>query len=291
MGATKLSKRQRAANGRLRRIVQIVFFALIALIAVNHALEEAGSAIPWLSSASIHGICPFGGVVSIYQYATTGTLVQKVHEASFVLMVGVIALSIAFGPVFCGWICPMGTVQEWFSALGRTLFKKRHNTFVPYRLDRLLRYLRYFVLAWVIYMTAATGTLIFEAWDPYYTMFNLWSDELAWSGVAILGLVLLLSLFVERPFCKYACPYGALLGVTNLFRVFGIRRNATTCINCSLCDKTCPMNIPVSTSGLVRDHQCISCMKCTSEQACPVPNTVQLRFGTFTPKASVGGTR
>ena len=91
----------------------------------------------------------------------------------------------------------------------------------------MARYLRYLVLAWVIYMTAATGTLIFAEYDPYFTLFNLWSDEVALSGIVILGIVLLTSLFVERPFCKYACPYGAVLGLTNLFRVFGIRRTVS----------------------------------------------------------------
>jgi polyferredoxin len=280
----RTSKRQRLANGRRRSIVQIGFFALILAIAINHSLEALGQAIPWLSAASIHGICPFGGVVSIYNFISAGTMVQKVHEASLVLMVIVLLLSVAFGPVFCGWICPMGTIQEWVSRLGRKLLGARHNTFVPASIDRLLRYLRYVVLVWVVYATAATGTLVFEAWDPYYTMFNLWSDELMWSGVAILAAVLVLSLFVERPFCKYACPFGALLGVTNLFRIFGIRRNAKSCIHCSRCDTACPMNIPVSTSGLVRDHQCISCMKCTSEQECPVPRTVELRFGSYKPE-------
>lgn len=92
-------------------------------------------------------------------------------------------------------------------------------------------------------------------------------------------MVLLLSLVVERPFCKYACPYGALQGVFNLFRIFRIKRNPDTCIDCSRCDRACPMNIRVSSSGVVRDHQCISCMKCTSEAACPVANTVELTTG------------
>ena len=81
---------------------------------------------------------------------------------------------------------------------------------------------------------------------------------------------------MERPFCKYACPYGAVLGVFNLFRIVKIRRNPSTCIDCKACDKACPMNIPVSTGGAVRNHQCIACLKCTSEQACPVKNTVAM---------------
>lgn len=264
---------------RIRRGVQIFFLVLIALIAINHTLAESGVEIPLIGAASLHAVCPFGGVVSIYQYATAGTFVKKVHESSFILMIIVFALAVAFGPVFCGWICPFGTVQEFFSYLGRKILGRKHNRVIPARIDRWLRYLRYAVLAWVIYMTARSGQLIFADYDPYYALFNFWTGEVAVSGFIVLGLVFLLSLIVERPFCKYACPYGAVLGLSNLFRVFGIKRNPTTCIDCKACDRACPMNIEVSSAGTVRDHQCISCLKCASEQACPVVATVELRAG------------
>ena len=268
---------KKKTSARIRTGVQLFFLVLIALIAVNHTLAESGIEIPLIGAASLHAVCPFGGVVSIWQYATAGTFVKKIHESAFILMFIVFALALAFGPVFCGWICPFGTVQEFFSKLGRKIFGKRHNKFIPAKLDRPLRYLRYIVLAWVIYVTARSGQLIFADYDPYYALFNFWTGEVAVSGFVILGLVLLGSLFVERPFCKYACPYGAVLGLTNLFRVFGIRRNVPTCIDCKACDRACPMNIEVSTAGTVRDHQCISCMKCSSEQACPVAATVELK--------------
>jgi polyferredoxin len=229
-----------------------------------------------VSSASLHALCPFGGVVSIYQYAAAGTFVKKLHQSSWVLMWIGFLLALLFGPVFCGWICPFGTFQEWIGGIGRKIFGRRFNGFMPQKFDRWLRYLRYVVLAWVLYMTIMTGTLFFEAWDPYFTLFNLWSSEVAISGYVVLGLVLVGSLFVERPFCKYACPYGAVLGVFNLFRIFRIKRNAPTCIDCGACDRSCPMNIVVSAEDAVRDHQCISCMKCTSEQACPVASTVEM---------------
>lgn len=271
---SKAISARKAANIRL--IVQIFFFALVALIAVNHTLEEAGKAIPILSSASLHAICPFGGVVSIYQFIAAGTYVHKIHSAAFVLMWIVFALTVFLGPVFCGWICPLGSIQEWFGKLGKKIFKRRFNRMIPYKVDRILRYLRYVMLGWVVYMTAVTGTLVFSDIDPYFALFNFWRSEVAIGGVIILAVVLVLSLIVERPFCKYACPYGAVLGVFNLFRIFKIRRRRSTCIDCKACDRSCPMNIPVSTSGAVRDHQCISCLKCTSEQVCPVENTVEL---------------
>lgn len=266
-------------RARIRTFVQLLFLALIALIAVNHILEESGRAIPVVGSASLHSLCPFGGVVSIYQFAATGTMVRQVHESSFVLMAIVFVLALLFGPVFCGWVCPLGTVQELIGRVGRRLLGRRYNRFVPLRVDSVLRHLRYLVLAWVVWVTARSGQLVFSDYDPYYTLFNFWTGEVALSGVIILGFVLVASLVVERPFCKYACPYGALLGLSNLVRVFGIRRKADTCISCGACDRACPMNIKVSKAGRVRNHQCISCLACTSEQACPVPATVELAAG------------
>lgn len=264
----------------LRNLVQIFFFVLIALIAVNHTLAESGRGIPLLSSASLHSLCPFGGVVSIYKYATTGTFVQKIHDSSFILMILGFLLAVLFGPVFCGWVCPLGSIQEWFGGLGRKLVgKKRYNRFIPARYDRWLRYLRYAVLAWVLYMTAVTGKLIFAEYDPYFALFNFWTSEVAVLGLAVLGVTLLGALFVERPWCKYACPYGAVLGLSNLFRVFKIRRVAATCKLDGACDIYCPMNIPVSSLKIVRDPQCISCLECTSEARCPAAGTVEFVAG------------
>ena len=277
---TKVKKRNKSGKKvNLRFIIQTFFFALIALIAVNHALEEQGKAIGFLSSASLHAVCPFGGVVSIYQYVTAGTYVHKIHESAFILMYIVFALALLFGPVFCGWVCPLGSFQEWIGKLGRKISSRKFNKFIPAGIDRYLKYLRYGVLIWVIYVTATSATLIFADYDPYFALFNFWTGEVAISGLIILGVVILASLFVERPFCKYACPYGAVLGVFNLIRFFKIKRNISTCIDCKICDRTCPMNIEVSTSKIVRDHQCISCLRCTSEDVCPIEDTVAMTTG------------
>ena len=263
-------------NRWVRPLIQTFFFVFIALTAANHSLAEQGNGVDWLSDASLHGMCPFGGVVSAYRYVNEGMLVQKVHQSSFVLMFIGFALAIAFGPVFCGWVCPLGTFEEWVSKLGKKLFGKRHNHFVPARVDKYLRYLRYAVLVGVVYVTARTGQLLFANIDPYFALFNFWTSEVAVGGLIVLGVTMVAALFVERPFCKYGCPYGALIGVFNLFRVFKIRRNVETCIDCKSCDRACPMNIEVSAGRTVRDHQCITCMQCTSEAACPVANTVEL---------------
>ena len=214
---------------------------------------------------------------------------MRVHNSALVLMYIVFGLTILFGPVFCGWVCPLGTVQELFGKIGNKIFGKRYNTFVPYKLDRVLRYLRYVVMALVLYNTAISAQLVFQTYDPYYALFNMFTSDVAITAYLILAVVLVLSLVMERPFCKYACPYGALLGIFNLFRIFRIYRKKESCIDCGRCDKSCPMNIKVSGKTAIRNHQCISCLKCSSELACPREDTVIFVAGPVK-RDSVAGT-
>ena len=264
-----------------RKVLQIFFFALIAFISINHTLVRNGGGISFLSSASLHALCPFGGVETMAQLLMTGTLIQKVRASSIILLDLILILALLLGPVFCGWVCPLGTIQEWVGKVGRKWFgNKLYNKFIPRKLDRVLRYLRYGVLVWVLYVTFTSASLVFQSYDPYFALFNFWTGEVTITALLILEITLLLSLLVERPWCKYACPFGALLGITNLFRLFTIRRNEETCrYKGEACSMLCPMNIEISKHTVIRDHQCITCMECTSEACCPAKETVYLGLG------------
>lgn len=266
----------RNLNKKARLIVQLFFLILIGVLATNHVLSESGRGWSFISNASLHSLCPFGGVVTIYNLFTVGTFIQKIHESALILMVIVFMLSLLFGAVFCGWICPLGTVQELVGKVGRRVLGKSYNNIIPSKLDNYLRFLRYGVLIWVIYVTAATTELIFNDYDPYHALYTFWSGEVAIEALVILAVSLIFSLFVERPWCKYACPYGALLGITNFIRVFKIKRRDSSCISCSSCDNKCPMNVKVSKTKAVRNHQCITCLQCTSDISCPAVSTVEL---------------
>jgi len=137
----------------IRLVVQIFFLALIILISVNHFRSEQGLPPLLIGAPSLHAVCPFGGVVTIYTYFTEGAFIQKIHQSSFTLMWLVLGLTLLFGPVFCGWVCPFGTVEEFIGKIGRKIFKKRYNNFIPLKLDRLLRYLRYVILILVLVNT------------------------------------------------------------------------------------------------------------------------------------------
>lgn len=277
-GGSVVEKKSKKASV-IRFIVQISVFTLIFLIAVSAWLAEKGVSIPLIPDASLHAICPFGGVVTIYEFVTAGTFIQKIHSSSFILMLLGLIAAVLFGTFFCGYICPFGSFQEWIGKLGRKLFPKKYNRIVPKKLDRVLRYLRYLVLIMVLYQTAISAKLVFQTVDPYYALFNFFTSEVAVSAYITLGVITVLSLFIERPWCKYLCPYGALLGLFNSIRIFKISRKKNTCISCKKCDRVCPMNIEVSGKEVIRDLQCISCHKCTSEVSCPVKDTVAISIG------------
>ena len=90
-------------------------------------------------------------------------------------------------------------------------------------------------------------------------------------------VLMLLSVFVQNFWCRYLCPYGALLGSLSWLSPFKITRTKETCIDCELCTKACPQNIRVHTATRVRSDECMNCLACV--QACPVKETLELRAG------------
>lgn len=259
---------------RFRTIIQILFFVFVVGVTLNKFLEESGSSIPFFPTVSLHGICPFGGIETLYSLITGGVFIQKIHSSALIIFVIFTIIALLFGPVFCGYFCPLGSIQEWIGKIGKKLFPKRYNQFIPIKIDKYLGVLRYVLLFIVLFLTYRSLKLIFLEIDPFYALFNFYTGEVALTALIVLTLTLLLALFVERPWCKYACPYGALMGLTNLIRLFPIKRKADSCTQCKLCNKSCPMNIDITSKERVRDVRCISCFQCTSENACPVEDTL-----------------
>lgn len=261
-------------RNNIRLMMQIFFFVIVGLIAINKGLSEMGRSISFLPKISLHAICPFGGVETFFSLFTIGKTISKIHESALVMMWIVFGLTLVLGPVFCGFICPLGSIQEWVGKIGKKIFKKKYNNIIPKKIDKYLRYTRYLMLIWVIYATTKSLTLVFLEIDPYYALFNFWTGEAAVTSIIVLLAILLLSLIIERPWCKYLCPYGAILGLFNKISFFKIRRNKTKCIGCNKCDNICPMNIDVSSKEVITDTSCIRCMECSSEVVCPIEDTV-----------------
>ncbi|MBN1835142.1 MAG: 4Fe-4S binding protein, partial [Spirochaetales bacterium] len=188
--------------------------------------------------------------------------------------------SVLFRRSFCGTICPLGTLQELFGRLGRRLLGRRHSARLlvgPQRGDRAARLLKYLVLAVFTGWAFATATLAIRPYDPWAAYHHLFSADLFTEfavGFGVLVAALAGSLLVDRLFCKYLCPMGAFLGLISRASLFKVRRNPVTCIDCGACDRSCPVNIEVSSRDTVHDWECINCNECVN--SCPVPDTLRV---------------
>ena len=272
MGAANSQSVRRLSRRRwIRRIVQIGFLAFVLILVVTHFLEGKGVELPW-TVPDLHAICPFGAVETLGRLVTQQKFIPKIHESNFWILLGSAGTTLLLGALFCGWLCPLGSVQEWFGDLGRKLFGR--NTILKVRrlmsprLDRILGALRYVVLAVVVVETTRLINLVFSSFDPYYALMHFWTGEALWSAVAVLSAVLVASLFYARPWCRWFCPFGAVHGVLQLAAPWKIRRNAEACIGCGKCSRACPMSVDVAGSAAVRDSRCNRCGGCID--SCPV---------------------
>jgi NapH/MauN family ferredoxin-type protein len=258
---------------RIRHLSQAIFVALILYSSVIHQLATEDG-----TTASIDALCPFGGIETIWQAVSTGQYVPKTHQSNVIVLAALALGTLLAGGVFCGWVCPFGAVQDFLTWLRRKLHLPELK--VPARLDGILRYGRYLVLGLILYQTITTVTLWFSAFDPYRTLFGLgWLFEFnpAVEGTAyvITVIVLVLSLFVERAWCRYACPLGGAISLLGKFSLLRIRRTESACKSCALCSAPCPVKLPVSPSTVISSN-CIGCMACVD--TCPRPNALSLKL-------------
>lgn len=256
----------------------MIMLVVVIVAATNHYLSTIDKGIPWVSEALFHYICPVCGVTSIYQFfASSSLLVVKLRSTLGIIIGLAIMSAIVFGPIICGFICPFGAIQDLLSRVGKMIFKRKYNTFVPNSLESKLKYLRYVVLVLTFALTATASVTLLEALNPYHaflTVFNRKFTTLGIIGFVMLAIVVITSLFIQRPWCKYLCPYGAFLGLFNKVKVFRVVRNKETCVGCRKCSKECPMSIDVHKSEEVRVLSCISCMECVGDKVCPKKSTI-----------------
>lgn len=255
--ATKLAPVQ-----LVRRITLGIALVGLTLLTILHQRMQG---IP-----AIDALDPFGGLETLFKYVAGGQLIKKIEPGNMVLLGAVVALGVVLSRFFCGWLCAFGALQGVFGWLGKKLFRRRFV--IPPKLDAVMRWLKYPLLAAILYFTWKTGELVIRPYDPLAAYAHLsagpaevWAEFAV--GLVILIAILVLSMLYERFFCKYLCPLGAFNAILSRIPLFRIKREASTCISCSKCDKVCPMNVNVSSADAVNSPECIACMECVT--ACP----------------------
>ena len=237
---------------RTRRLSQFFFFALT----VTGVFILRGNAERW---------CPFGGVEALYTYVADGAVPCSLGVSNFFVAAGVVLATLLVRRAFCGYACPVGAIAEWVGEGGRALGLPQY--LVPERANRLLSLLKYGALAAILYFTYRAGELVFRGVDPCYALLSRHGEDITlWAYVAG-GVIVVGSLFLSVPFCRWLCPLAAFLAPFSKCGVARVKRDPVRCVDCGNCRSACPMAIPVDTVAEVRHARCTLCLDCSA--VCP----------------------
>ena len=225
------------------------------------------------------GACPLG--------ALQNAIAASASRPGFYVIGMLMLFGLALGRTICGWLCPVGLIQELLHRLPTPKVKKN-------RVTRALSFLKYAVLAvFVVAVPAwyalqrfpvpafckyicpagtlegAVGLLAHPANADKFGMLGL----LFTRKFVILAVMLASCVFVYRAFCRFVCPLGAIYGLFARLAMVGVRVEEARCSGCGACLRACPMDI-----RRVGDHECIHCAACAD--VCP-DKAISLRAGRF----------
>ena len=225
------------------------------------------------------GACPIGSL----QASLSGG--YKKPAFPFYVLGFLLLFGLTLGRWICGWLCPFGWVQD---LVYRIPFFKKIRTF-PY--ERFLRWLKYAVLGVLVIglplLSAFKGVLVpwfCKILCPAGTLFGgiplaitKYGSQIGfyfWWKVGVLAAILLLSLLISRPFCRYLCPLGAIYGMFNRIALVHLDYASEKCVDCGKCETVCPMGIDPRKQ--FNSAECIRCGRCA--RSCPV-DALHVRFG------------
>ncbi|MGA9120061.1 MAG: 4Fe-4S binding protein [Bacteroidota bacterium] len=266
-----------------RSVTQFTFAALCVWIGVEFSLfvrwgMSDGLAPFYSRPPGVEGFLPISALISAAYWLNTG-IINHVHPSGLFILLAIVLVSIVAKKAFCSWLCPIGTLSESLWLLGQKLFKRTLT--LPRWLDIPLRSLKYLLLGFFAFAIArmsedALGAFIYSPYNKMadVKMYMFFAEISSFALYTILAL-LVLSVFIKNFWCRFLCPYGALLGIVGWLSPLKITRTKSTCIDCMLCTKACPANIAVHKAGRVWSDECTSCMACV--QVCPVKETLEVR--------------
>ena len=287
----KIKRNLRKRTERIRFLIQSLFFIATNSFVIGYLqggiyqgnLKQI--CVPGLNCYSCPGAvgsCPIGALQAVlnkreFSLDAAGELAMT---PGYYVPFYIIGLIMMFGAVcgrfICGFLCPFGLVQDLLHKI--PLPKKLKIRTFPG--DKQLRYLKYVVLGVMV-----IGLPLFAAADPYFCKYICPSGTLI-GGIpllsltaalresvglltafkmALLGLIVLLSIVIYRPFCKYLCPLGALYSLINPFSMYRSYVDEKRCTDCGACTRACRMGVDIGKTP--NSLECIRCGDCKA--ACP----------------------
>lgn len=239
-----------------------------------------------LSFALIPGLFEgeFAAVGNIVSCIYKGNISWESVKYSVWMLLATVPATVLVGKFFCGFFCSFGAVQDllWLGSHRlRALFPGKRNL---KKADRIFRFAKYAVLFYFIIFIWSGVTAVKTAgpWQVFgqYVSFGHWPGlkPLLSVGGVLLLLIFIGSLFVQRFFCRYFCPMGAIYSLISQTSFLKIDKPREECGKCHLCTSKCTMGMDLTKKDRIAGGECISCQKCVSW--CPKGNVhFRSRYG------------
>lgn len=228
--------------------------------------------------AAVEGFLPISALLGARLAATTGSW-DPVHPAGLAIFLAALAMGFALRKGFCGHVCPVGFVATRLGRLGQRLGLARS---VPAKWDAALGLPKYLLLAFFLYTTffamdaAAVAAFARSSYNiTADARLLLFFTRPGLTAVVVLAVLAMLGLVFRGSFCRWLCPYGALLGLVAKIGPTALSRDAGACTGCGRCRKACPVDLPLDAGA--RPMTCSGCASCVV--ACPASaRAVEFRF-------------
>lgn len=221
----------------------------------------------------------FNGIKEIYMGIINQTFQFTTSLPALTATIAIIPITILLGRFFCGWMCAFGAYGDFLYFISKKGFRTKFE--VPEKVDKILKYAKYLVLAFVVVGVWTMDITLFDSLNPGDAFGSLANIKGIFSipyvltemliGFIVLLLITIASFFVERFYCRYICPLGAVFTLISPLRIFKIGKKRDHCGSCNRCTTSCKMGIPMDQYDKISSGECIQCFKCIT--VCPRKNT------------------
>jgi polyferredoxin len=265
----------------VRRWFQLIFLGITLAIGIQFTWFvfhlEQGVVPDFNRPPGVEAFLPISALVSLKHTLSTWTI-NDIHPSGLVIFLIVCATALVVKKGFCSWVCPFGLFSE---ILAKVHFRLFHRTLtLPKWIDNVFRSLKYLLAGFFIYYIfykmplPAIEQFIHSPYNRFadIQMLAFFTDISPLALKVILGLVLL-SFVIPYFWCRYLCPYGAVLSVLGFLSIGRIQRNPDFCTRCGACEKHCPGFIQIRRKQQIRSPECSACLSCAA--ACPEKNAIR----------------